>query len=48
MESQVRPRAKERGQVDKRVKTQSVVAVVGQVGHEYAYLVREKRQTEQE
>lgn len=42
MESQVRPRAKEGGQVDKRVKTQSVVAVVGQVGHEYAYLDRGK------
>lgn len=47
VESQVCPRAKERGQVDKRVKTQSIIPVVGQVGHEYAYLEWKGDKTEQ-
>lgn len=38
VEFQVRPRAEEGGQVDKGVKTQSIIAVVGQVGHEYTDL----------
>lgn len=38
MEFQVCPRAKEGGQVDKCVKTQSIIAIVGQVGHEYTDL----------
>lgn len=38
MEPQVGPRAKEGGQVDERVEAQSIVAVVGQVGHEYTDL----------
>lgn len=38
VESQVRPRAKEGGQVDECVETQSIIAVVRQVGHEYTDL----------
>lgn len=38
VQSEVCPRAKEGGQVDKCVKTQSIVAIVGQVGHEYTDL----------
>lgn len=38
VEFQVCPRPKEGGQVDKCVKTQSIIAIVGQVGHEYTDL----------
>lgn len=38
MKSQVCPRAKEGGQVHERVQTQSIIAVVRQVGHEYTDL----------
>ena len=38
VEFHVRPRAKEGGRVDERVKTQPIVAVVRQVGHEYTDL----------
>lgn len=38
MEFQVCPRAKEGGQVDKCVKTQSIIAIVREVGHEYTDL----------
>lgn len=44
VEFHVRPRAKKGGQVDERVKTQSIIAIVGQVGHEYTDL--EWRKTE--
>lgn len=44
VELQVGPGAKEGHQVDKRVETQSIVAVVGEVGHEYADLERRKKQ----
>lgn len=38
VQSQVCPRAKEGGQVDEGVETQSIIAIVGQVGHEYTDL----------
>lgn len=43
VELQVSPRAKEGRQVDERVETQSIVAVVGEVGHEDADLERRKK-----
>lgn len=43
---QVRPRAKEGGQVDEGVETQSIVAVVGQVSHEYTDLLWRNREGE--
>lgn len=43
VEFQVGPRPQEGDQVDERVKTQSIIAVVGQVGHEYTDLESEKK-----
>lgn len=45
VEFQVGPRPQEGDQVDERVKTQSIIAVVGQVGHEYTDLESEKKPT---
>ena len=41
VEPQVGPALKERGQVCKRVQTQTIIPVVGQMSHEDAYLLRE-------
>lgn len=38
VELQVRPRMKKGGQVDKRVKTQPIIAIVREVGHKYTDL----------
>lgn len=46
MQFQVCPRAKEGGQVDEGVETQSIVAIVGQVGHEYTDLLWRNREGE--
>lgn len=43
---QVCPRAKEGGQVDEGVETQSIIAIVGQVGHEYTDLLWRNREGE--
>ncbi len=40
MELQVGPRTQEGGQVDEGVETQSIIAIVRQVGHEYTDLGR--------